>query len=116
MYVKYQVIGRNHVAVIFLISISSFSISFLNSIYYSLLFFLLQVPTHFFKVIVTENANRDLALESYVMPNAVIDDNTPLSSFLVPIETVERAAGLLFFDKLSLEKLKTINGKNQVWI
>lgn len=88
MYVKYQVIGRNHVA----------------------------VPTHFFKVVVTENSNRELALESYVMPNAPIEDNTPLSAFLVPIETVERAAGLLFFDKLSLDKLKTINGKSPQWI
>lgn len=88
MYVKYQVIGKNHVA----------------------------VPTHFFKVIVAENEKRELALESYVMPNDVIDDKTPLSVFLVPIETVERAAGLLFFDKLSIDKVKTVNGKNQVWI
>lgn len=88
LYVKYQVIGKNNVA----------------------------VPTHFFKVIVAENDQRELALESYVMPNAPIDDNVPLSAFLVPMETVERAAGLLFFDKLSLDKLKTINGKSQVWI
>jgi endonuclease G len=88
MYVKYQVIGQNHVA----------------------------VPTHFFKVIVAEKENRELSLESYVMPNAPIDDNTPLHAFQVPPETVERAAGLLFFDKLSIDKVKTINGKSQVWI
>ena len=88
MYVKYQVIGRNHVA----------------------------VPTHFFKVIVTENQKQELSLESYVMPNQPIDDSTPLSVFQVPPETVERAAGLLFFDKLSIDKLKTINGKSQVWL
>lgn len=88
MYVKYQVIGKNHVA----------------------------VPTHFFKVIVMENNKQELSLESYVMPNQPIDDKTPLTLFQVAPETVERAAGLLFFDKLSLNKLKTINGKSEVWL
>lgn len=74
------------------------------------------MPTHFFKVIVTENHKQELTLESYVMPNEFIDDKTPLTVFQVPPETVERAAGLLFFDKLSLDKLKTINGKSQVWL
>jgi endonuclease G len=50
------------------------------------------------------------------MPNQPIDDKTPLSVFQVPPETVERAAGLLFFDKLSIENLKTINGKSQIWL
>ena len=88
MYVKYQVIGKSHVA----------------------------VPTHFFKVVVVEDHNCSLALESYVMPNQPIDDNTPLNVFQVPPETIERAAGLLFFDKISIDKLKTINGKSQVWL
>ena len=88
MYVKYQVLGKNHVA----------------------------VPTHFFKVIVMENLKQELAMEAYVMPNEVIDDNTPLHVFLVPPETIERAAGLLFFDKISRDKLKTVNGKTQIWV
>lgn len=85
---KYQVLGKNHVA----------------------------VPTHFFKVIVTENFQQELALESYVMPNESIDDKTPLSVFQVPLESVERSAGLLFFEKLSIDEFKMINGKNQVWL
>jgi len=88
LYVKYQVIGKNNVA----------------------------VPTHFFKVIVMEKHNQELAMEAYVMPNEPIDDNTPLHAFQVPPETVERAAGLLFFDRVSRDKLKTINGKSQVWV
>lgn len=88
MYVKYQVIGKNHVA----------------------------VPTHFFKVIVTEDHKHELSLESYVMPNQPIDDKTPLTVFQVAPDTVERAAGLLFFDKLSLSKLKMINGKSETWL
>lgn len=105
-YVKYQVIGNNSVA----------------------------VPTHFYKVIVGETADGHLELESYVMPNQVIDDNTPLKVFQVndsnaeieqlnkenklisfffqvPPESVERSAGLLFFDKIARKQLSKINGK-----
>lgn len=83
-YVKYQVIGTNHVA----------------------------VPTHFFKVAVGETEHGEVDLESYVMPNAVIDDNIPLQSFLVPVDTIERASGLLLFDKIPKERLRLINGKD----
>ncbi|CAN7951694.1 unnamed protein product, partial [Ixodes pacificus] len=82
-YVKYQVIGANHVA----------------------------VPTHFFKVVVAETENAEFDLEAYVMPNAVIDDATPLKSFLVPVETIERASGLLLFDKIGKDRLRRINGR-----
>ncbi|KAI4481375.1 hypothetical protein M0804_009495 [Polistes exclamans] len=84
LYVRYEVIGANHVA----------------------------VPTHFYKVIVATTDNSNFEMEAYVMPNMPIDDNTPLTSFQVPPETIERAAGLLFFDKLSREKLTKINGKS----
>lgn len=55
VYVKYQVIGNNSVA----------------------------VPTHFYKVIVVERSDGKLELESYVMPNQVIVDKTPLNVFQV---------------------------------
>lgn len=58
-YVKYQVIGANHVA----------------------------VPTHFYKVIVGETPDGKLELESYVMPNQVIDNDVPLTSFQVGFNT-----------------------------
>lgn len=67
-YVKYQVIGKNHVA----------------------------VPTHFFKVLILEAASGQIELRSYVMPNAPVDETVPLERFLVPIESIERASGLLF--------------------
>ncbi|XP_006749392.1 endonuclease G, mitochondrial [Leptonychotes weddellii] len=67
-YVKYQVIGKNHVA----------------------------VPTHFFKVLILEAAGGQIELRSYVMPNAPVDEVVPLERFLVPIESIERASGLLF--------------------
>lgn len=52
---KYEVIGSNHVA----------------------------VPTHFFKVIVIENDENNLEMESYVMPNKAIEKGTPLHVFQV---------------------------------
>ncbi|ALC42588.1 EndoG [Drosophila busckii] len=83
MYVKYEVIGSNTVA----------------------------VPTHFYKVIVSEAADQRLHMESYIMPNKVISNDTPLQVFQVPPESVERAAGLLFFDQINRKQLATINGK-----
>jgi len=83
MYVKYEVIGSNHVS----------------------------VPTHFFKVLVGETVDQQLHLEAYVLPNQVIPDETPLDNFRVPVDSVERAAGLMFFDRLSHGKLTTMNGK-----
>jgi len=83
MYVKYQVIGQSNVS----------------------------VPTHFFKVIVGETENRELEMEAFVLPNQAIDDNTPLESFHVPPDSVERAAGLLFFDRLSRSRLTRVNGQ-----
>uniref|UniRef100_A0A452IMK6 Endonuclease n=1 Tax=Gopherus agassizii TaxID=38772 RepID=A0A452IMK6_9SAUR len=68
MYIKYQVIGKNNVA----------------------------VPTHFFKVLILEKLNGEIELRSYVMPNSPVEETIPLERFLVPIESIERAAGLLF--------------------
>jgi endonuclease G len=83
LYVKYEVIGSSNVA----------------------------VPTHFFKVVVCETGDGKLEMEAYVMPNEVISDETPLESFRVPPESVERAAGLLFFDKINRKMLSKVNGK-----
>lgn len=43
------------------------------------------MPTHFFKVVVGELENGQLEMESYVMPNEVIDNETPLKDFMVNI-------------------------------
>ncbi|XP_025038379.2 endonuclease G, mitochondrial [Pelodiscus sinensis] len=68
MYVKYQVIGKNNVA----------------------------VPTHFFKVLILEKLSGEIELRSYVMPNSPVEETISLERFLVPIESIERASGLLF--------------------
>jgi len=85
-YVRFQVIGQNNVA----------------------------VPTHFFKVIVGETeSSRDLEMEAYVMPNEKIPDHVPIHTFQVPPDSIERAAGLLFFNKVARSQFKKINGKYQ---
>lgn len=61
------------------------------------------VPTHFFKIIVGEGHpknSKGVAVGAFVMPNEEIDNNTPLKSFYVPIEAVERSSGVDFLAKL----------------
>ncbi|XP_068246772.1 endonuclease G, mitochondrial-like [Palaemon carinicauda] len=87
LYVKYQVLGQSHVA----------------------------VPTHFFKVMVTETNSGELELESFLLPNVAIDDATPLSTFYVPAEVIERASGLLMFDRINRSKFAKVNGAKIGW-
>ncbi|KAL1915667.1 uncharacterized protein VTP21DRAFT_6426 [Calcarisporiella thermophila] len=58
------------------------------------------VPTHFFKVVLTRREDGSYASGAFVLPNAPIPDATPLERFIVPLEAVERAAGLQFYPEL----------------
>ncbi|KAJ3762952.1 hypothetical protein EV360DRAFT_34598 [Lentinula raphanica] len=62
------------------------------------------VPTHFAKVVLTSKPTSpstpnilELATGAFVLPNAPIPDETPLERFVMPVEAVERAAGLSLF-------------------
>jgi endonuclease G len=71
------------------------------------------VPTHFYKVIFAEEStapggNGKVALGAFVLPNAVIPNEKPLSDFEVPLEAVERAAGLEFASKLPVQRRKRL--------
>lgn len=57
------------------------------------------VPTHFYKVIVGILDQKPYSA-AFVIPNETIQPHTPLQSFLVPIESVERATGVIFFPSL----------------
>ncbi|KAI8393607.1 uncharacterized protein BYT42DRAFT_551637 [Radiomyces spectabilis] len=57
------------------------------------------VPTHFYKVILTQNNGR-YSVGAFVLPNRPISDDTPLEQFKVPLDAVERGAGLTFFDRM----------------
>ncbi|KAJ3766228.1 hypothetical protein FB446DRAFT_654122 [Lentinula raphanica] len=64
----------------------------------------ISVPTHFAKVVLTTKPTSpstpnilELATGAFVLPNAPIPDETPLERFVMPVEAVERAAGLSLF-------------------
>lgn len=72
-YVTYQVIGEDNVA----------------------------IPTHFFKVIVypTKGDKKEFMraiTEAYVIPNKNIDMKTPLDSFKISLEELEKISGIVF--------------------
>lgn len=79
--VRYKVIGRNKVA----------------------------VPTHFYKVWLREDDSAKLYLEAFLMPNSFnVTKETPLEKFRFDVgklPVIERAAGVIFFDKLNRNKV-----------
>ena len=83
---KYEVIGKNNVA----------------------------VPTHFFKVALVENNAGEYEMLSFVMPNKALPDKVELKNYLVPVESIERAAGFLLFSRIPKNTIKKINGKSKV--
>jgi len=63
-----------------------------------------SVPTHFAKVVLASKSSStstpdvlELSTGAFVLPNAIIPDEAPLESFVMPVEVVERAAGLTIF-------------------
>lgn len=66
----------------------------------------ISVPTHFAKVVLTSRPSSpsrpdvpEISTGAFVLPNAAIPDTTPFESFSVPVEAVERAAGLTLFSE-----------------
>jgi len=70
----------------------------------------IAVPTHFYKVIFAEDgtAGGQVAIGAFVLPNAAIPNEKPLTDFEVPVEAVERASGLEFATKLPLQRRKRL--------
>ena len=83
LYVKYYMIGKNNVA----------------------------VPTHFFKVLLIENNSGQYELLSFVLQNQTFPRNVKLMNYLVPLDSIEKAAGFLIFDKMPRNSIKMINDK-----
>lgn len=67
-YVKYEVIGKNQVA----------------------------VPTHFFVLIFIESSFQKILAKGYILPNKAIPSDVPLEKFAASIEEVEKASGIIF--------------------
>ena len=70
----------------------------------------IAVPTHFYKVIFAEDGNvgGQVAIGAFVLPNAVIPNDKPLTEFEVPVEAIERASGLEFATKLPIQRRKRL--------
>lgn len=86
LYVKYQVLEPNHVA----------------------------VPTHFFKVIVCQKKGF-FDLQCYVMPNEdIVNPEQPIANFLTPLEAVEKASGLSICSALPKDRLRMVNKQKVV--
>ena len=83
MYVKYEVIGEQHVA----------------------------VPTHFFKVVLCEKGNKEFEVFSFIMPNAPQPGDIKLQNYMFPLDTIQRASGLIIFNNLQTSNIKKINGR-----
>ena len=68
------------------------------------------VPTHFFKVIFAEDGRTggNVSLGAFVLPNARIANDKPLTDFEVPLEAIERASGLEFAAKLPAQRRKRL--------
>ncbi|KAK8089988.1 mitochondrial nuclease [Apiospora hydei] len=68
------------------------------------------VPTHFYKVIFAEDGTvgGNVAIGAFVLPNAPIPNEKPITDFEVPVEAVERASGLEFAAKLPVQRRKRL--------
>ncbi|GBB87213.1 hypothetical protein RclHR1_13650007 [Rhizophagus clarus] len=64
-----------------------------------------SVPTHFYKVILADRANKNdlskrfYALGAFLMPNERISDTTPLKVYEVSLDDLERVTGLTFLNQ-----------------
>lgn len=67
----------------------------------------IAVPTHFFKIVVGED-HRGAAVAAFVLPNAAISNDAPLSDFEVPLDAIERSAGVEFMPKLAPSKRREL--------
>jgi endonuclease G len=70
----------------------------------------IAVPTHFYKVIFAEDGTTtgSVAVGAFVLPNAAIPNEKPITDFEVPVEAVERASGLEFATKLPVQRRKRL--------
>ena len=100
-YMRYEVMGPSQVVRPYITYPHFVSLE----VYLSLLFAdhvrsQVAVPTHFFKVVLGETAGHAPEVMAFVLPNAMVADTVPMSSFLTTLEAVEKCAGFLLFERL----------------
>ena len=65
-----------------------------------------------FQVVVCETETGQKELLSFVIPNQVLPTEIDIKNYLVPVDSIERASGLLLFDKIPRKTFSKINGKS----
>lgn len=73
----------------------------------------IAVPTHFFKLIVGEKpvknpSSESISIAAFVLPNKPISNETKLTDFEIPVDALERSAGLQFFQKVPENRKKPL--------
>ena len=51
------------------------------------------------------------SLQCYILPNQPINEKTLLHMFQVPVETIEKASGLVLFDQVPRNRIRQIQPK-----
>jgi endonuclease G len=72
------------------------------------------VPTHFFKIVIGEDPvvpsipRKGVAVGAFVLPNAPIPNSVPLKNFYVPLDSVERSAGVSFLPLIKPDQTRDL--------
>ena len=76
-----------------------------------------EVVTHTHSFIHTDTHHHyNFSLQSYILPNQPISEKTPLHRFQVPVETIEKSSGLIFFDKVPRNSIKQARPVFDSWL
>ncbi|KAF9198024.1 nuclease, partial [Podila verticillata] len=68
-----------------------------------------SVPTHFYKVIpAIKGSNSPFSIGAFAMPNEALDNSALLTNISMLLETIEKAAGIVFFEKVDREVGKVV--------
>lgn len=83
----------------------------------------IQIPSHFYKVVLAETTPRSLwsgagySVAAFVVPNQPVDPDTPITDFLVPLHHLEATAGVIHFSKLLTEsRRRALRHHEQKWL
>ncbi|KAF9302765.1 hypothetical protein BGZ91_009252, partial [Linnemannia elongata] len=59
-------------------------------------------------ILAIKGSNSPFSIGAFAMPNEAIDNSTLLTNISMPLETIEKAAGIVFFEKVDREAGKVV--------
>ena len=66
------------------------------------------VPTHFYKVVFLKTTDGEYQMGAFVVPNEPIADGKHIVEFMVPVDFVEKHAGVVFFGNVDRSKVRPL--------